>query len=472
MPLPAVHWHEGMFLRPQHFQADQRRLVNLLSRSSKWDTHYNWGLRALDLDLDALANDRLVVRSLKARLRDGTLIDVPEDGAVSVVHLKSAFGRDNALTVYLAVPVLQLSRANISVGNANGARFAVDTLDLEDENTGVNPQPVQVRRLNVKLLLSNQDLSGYEVLPLARIKRADRAEAVPQLDTSYIPPLLSCDAWPPLAAGILEQVYDRVGKKLDLLANQVVSRGVSLDSASQGDRLLLEQLRAMNEAYPPLGVEIFAQGMHPLELYIELARLVGRLSPFSAQRRPPELPAYDHDDLATCFWRVKQAIDGLLDIVVEPEYEERPFIGAGLRLQVALEPAWLEAGWQMFVGVCGNLPPEQLVRLLTSGLDMKIGSSERVDEIFRLGEAGLRFTYDHHPPRALPSQPGLVYCQVDRQSQSDEWDRVQRSLSLAVRLNENLIVSNIQGQRTLTIRAAGTTTTLQVTLYVTPKKAV
>jgi type VI secretion system protein ImpJ len=48
---------------------------------------------------------------------------------------------------------------------------------------------------------------------------------------------------------------------------------------------------------------------------------------------------------------------------------------------------------------------------------------------------------------------------------------VQRSLSLAVRLNENLIMSNIQGQRTLSIRVAGTTTTLQITLYVTPQKA-
>ena len=245
---------------------------------------------------------------------------------------------------------------------------------------------------------------------------------------------------------------------------------MTLDSATQGDRLLLEQLRAMNEAYPPLGIELFAQGVHPLPLYVELARLIGKLSPFSAQRRPPELPPYDHDDLATCFWRAKQAIDALLDIVVEPEYEERPFIGAGLRMQVALEPAWLESGWQLFVGVHGSLPAEQLVRLLTSGLDMKIGSSERVDEIFRLGEAGLKFNYAHHPPRSLPAQPGLVYCQVDRESQTDEWDRVQRSLSLAVRLNENLIVSNIQGQRTLNIRVGGTTTTLQVTLYVTPKK--
>ena len=152
MPIPAVHWHEGMFLRPQHFQTDHRRLSHQMARSGKWDCHYNWGLRSLELDLDALANYRLVLRSLKARLRDGTLVDVPDDGNLGVLDLKNAFGRDNSLTVYLAVPVLQLSRSNISGGGTtNGARFAVDTLELEDENTGLNPQPVQVRRLKDRI---------------------------------------------------------------------------------------------------------------------------------------------------------------------------------------------------------------------------------------------------------------------------------------------------------------------------------
>jgi type VI secretion system protein ImpJ len=307
------------------------------------------------------------------------------------------------------------------------------------------------------------------VLPIARIKRADRAEAVPQLDESYIPPLLACDAWKPLEAGILQQTYDRIGKKLQLLSSQIVSRGMSFDSQGQGDRLLFEQLRVMNAAYAPLGVQAFAQGVHPLEMYRELCRIVGHLAIFGATRAVPELPQYDHDDLGTCFWRVKQYIDALLDVVIEPEYKERPFVGAGLRMQVALEPAWLEAGWQMFVGVKGSLPAEQCVQLLTRGLDMKIGSSDRADEIFRLGQAGLKFAFANIPPRALPSQPGLVYFQVDRGSQAEEWNKVERSLSLAIRLNENLIVSNIQGQHALTIKVGGQTTTMEFALYVTPK---
>src|SRR5919197_942050 len=101
----AVNWHEGMFLRPQHFQAADRFWHDQVRQSSQWDVHYNWGLRAVTLDADAL-------RSYRA--------DSPRDG-------------------------------------------------LFDENTGQNARPVQLRRLNLRLLASTQDPSGYEVLPIARV---------------------------------------------------------------------------------------------------------------------------------------------------------------------------------------------------------------------------------------------------------------------------------------------------------------
>ena len=154
MTTRAVHWHEGMFLRPHHFQTAQRHQDHVNARSGKWDVHYNWGIRAIELDLDALANYRLVVRSLEARLRDGTPVAIPEDGLLPAVELKAAFEQHAAVTVFLAVPLLHLGRANAAAGAGSEARFLLDTQELEDENTGVNPQPLQVRLLNLKLMLS------------------------------------------------------------------------------------------------------------------------------------------------------------------------------------------------------------------------------------------------------------------------------------------------------------------------------
>src|SRR5207237_7192345 len=83
MSEPAVNWHEGMFLRPHHFQAAARHHHDQLRQAGRWDVHYNWGLRAVEIDPDALRNYRFVVPRLQARPRDGTLVRVPQAGPLA-----------------------------------------------------------------------------------------------------------------------------------------------------------------------------------------------------------------------------------------------------------------------------------------------------------------------------------------------------------------------------------------------------
>ena len=285
---------------------------------------------------------------------------------------------------------------------ADGVRYVVDTQMLEDENTGVNPQPIKVRRLNLKLLLSTQDHSGYEVDPARPGHQVDQGRGAAAARRVVHPAGARLRRL--AAAGGGHPPGDlRPDRQEDRAAGRPGRRrGTSGSTATrQGDPLIFAQLRELNEAYARLGVLAFAEGVHPLEAYLELAQLVGQLSIFGATRRPPDLPRYDHDDLGGCFYRVKQHIDALLDILVEPDYKERPFIGAGLRMQVALEPAWLESVWEMYIGVQSPLDADECIRLLTKPgqLDMKVGSSDRVDTIFRMGLAGLRFAHSQNPPR-------------------------------------------------------------------------
>src|SRR5262249_46764575 len=283
-----------------------------------------------------------------ARLRDGTLVSIPEDGLLPALDLKPVFDRESAVTLFLAVPMLQLGRVNVADrGVSEGGRFVLDSQQLEDENTGINPQGIQVRLLNLRLLLSTQDHAGYEVLPIARFQKSARADAVPELDETYIPPVLACDAWKSLDAGILQVIYHQIGKAVEQHALLVTKGDIGFDSTSQGDRLIFERLRVLNEAYAFLGTQVFAQGIHPLASYLELCRIVGQMSIFSEERRPPELYKYDHDNLGKCFYRIKQLLQALLETDAR-SYKERPFVGQALRIQVTdLEPAWMEEAWQM-----------------------------------------------------------------------------------------------------------------------------
>jgi type VI secretion system protein ImpJ len=466
----AVHWHEGMFLRPHQLQAASRHAAHQLFLTSAWDHTYYWGLRSFDLERDALANHRFVVNRLRLRLRDGTLIHVPDDALLPALDLKPHMEREGVLTISLAVPLVALTRANVAAAQADGpgGRYLVDTVALEDENTGVNPQQVQLRRLNLKLLTSSQDSAGYATLPLARIEKSGGADATPQLHMAYIPPLLACDAWAPLHKGILQSTYDLLGRKIEQLSDQVVTRGIAIESQAAGDARIVGQLRVMNEIYSLLHVIAFAEGIHPLTAYYELCRAVGQLCIFGSPPRPPQLPSYDHDNLGYCFFQLKKHLDAYIEGVKPPDYEVVPFEGIGKRMQVTLQPRWLLGQWQMFVGVKSSLAIDEVNSLLTKGqLDMKIGSSEKVERIFQMGLQGLKFGHKPEPevPRALPRTAGLIYYQVSRDS--EEWANVGQSLTLAIRLNEHRIAGDIQGQRTLTIRRAnGQPTSMDFALYV------
>src|SRR4051794_14821908 len=58
MTARAVHWHEGMFLRPQQFQAAERHAHELLARTSRWDVHHGWGVHRVEWEPEALATYR------------------------------------------------------------------------------------------------------------------------------------------------------------------------------------------------------------------------------------------------------------------------------------------------------------------------------------------------------------------------------------------------------------------------------
>jgi type VI secretion system protein ImpJ len=474
MPNGEVHWYEGMFLRQHHFLAEHRQIVKLMQLDEKWSVHHNWGLRSIKLNTDALGNFRFVVSELTARLRDGTTIEVPDDGALPELDLKPALEANRKVTVYLGVPLLRSSHPNVAPESpSNNQRYYVITRQVDDENLGVNPQPLAFRRLNLRLLASTQDLSGYETIPLARVERSDRAEATPHLDSSFIPPVLACDAWPELSLGVLQHIYDRIGRKVEKLAGQAVSRGISLDNLdtlSQRGALSFAQLRVFNEALAYLSNLAFVEGIHPLPAYMELCRLVGQLSIFQATRRPPDLPRYNHDDLGGCFHRIRAYIDELVDIAPEPDYQERDFIGHGLRMQVDIDPTWLDRSIPMYIGVVSPLEPDQCARELER-LSTKVGSADRVEMIYRRRDVGLQFTQVpvSSLPQALPRDAGpsnwLTYFQINRELQQNEWQAVESSRTLAIRFKEDILVGKMEGERQVTLRLSSDMT-FRFTLYV------
>ena len=88
MRYPPVHWYEGLFLQPHHFQAADRNLAELMQSSLEFHHPYYYGIRSLEYGPEALANHQFEVRSLRARMRDGTIIDLDPGQQLDRLDLK------------------------------------------------------------------------------------------------------------------------------------------------------------------------------------------------------------------------------------------------------------------------------------------------------------------------------------------------------------------------------------------------
>lgn len=465
-----VHWYEGMFLRPQHFQAAERYWSERISTSDQWDNQYNYGLAQLDLSRESLANSQVQIASCRARMRDGTLISINVGQEPDRVDLKEVFADESAVTIYLAVPKLSMGRSNVSTGLNGPSRYRESALAIQDESKGGNDATVEFRNLNLRVLLSTDDLSGYEVLPIARVKRAGTEEATPQIDDDYIPPLISVDCWQPLSLEIVRAIFDIIGEKMDVLSQRAIERRMSFSSQQPGDLDDMLMLMALNQAYSALHCLTYAQTVHPFLMYMELVRVVGQLSIFGDDRRIDDIPQYDHDDLATIFRWVKIKIETLLGSRKKLEYEQRYFVGTDKGMQVSFEPEWLHSNWEWYVGINGhNVSESDCRELLRPGkLHWKLASATQADLVFKHGLPGVEMLELNKAPRALPPH-GWIYYEILRDNAA--WKDVLATETLAMRFTDTIIgnLDKLKGQRKLEVMQGDKRAILEFALFAVPK---
>jgi type VI secretion system protein ImpJ len=424
-----VHWFEGMFLKPHHFQASDRYLRERLRESEDWLHPHDWGLRSVRFDEDAVANYSLRLLACRVRFKDGTTLNVPEEATIDPLELRSALGQTAETMVYLAIPAWQDSRANAERAHSEqNPRFLVSSLERPDENTGGDEEEIEFRHLQSRLLLEEQVTNGYEILPLARINRSGSPQAPPRIDRTYVPPILGVDAWAPLHEEV-QALFRQIEAWIDQEATQLVGRRIAFDSQVLGDAERILRLSVLNAASALFQSVIFTQGLHPLLMYQELCRLLGQLSIFGETRRPIKVPGYDHDNIGPIYWEVITEIRRLLGELGQVPFHKRYFKLEGRRFMVHLDADWTLDTTRMYIGVETTELTDSECDELMKGSDWKLGSAEQVGTIFDRAEQGLKMEPLNRIPPALPM--GFVYFDVVRHPVY--WKEVVRTRTLGLR---------------------------------------
>lgn len=421
-----VIWTEGLFLQPQHFQQHDRHLAAQASARLAATASYGWGLQSLALDGAALALGKVAVIAAKGVMPDGVAFDIASQDPAPAALDVPADTRDQLVVLALALP-----RPGVAETDAEGdagsmpPRFHAAEVEVGDSNvTGQRVAPLQIGRLNLRIMLARDCEEGYATLGICRVveRLADNKLV---LDTTYVPPTLDC-AGNDILSGHLRELHGLLHQRGEALAARLAQPGRA-GVGEIADFLLLE---AINRQEPLVAQWRQTSLLHPRDFYFLGCALAGELSTFREKRRPTPMPAYLHDDPARCFKPLMDDLRLSLSMVMEQTaipipLQERKY---GVRVAIIADVE-LQRTAQFVLAVNAQLPGDALrARFPTQ---VKIGTVERIRDLVNLQLPGVTLRPLPVAPRQIPYHAGFSYFELETRG-NDMWKQLETSGGMAM----------------------------------------
>ncbi|WGS45881.1 type VI secretion system baseplate subunit TssK [Burkholderia sp. JSH-S8] len=425
-----VVWSEGLFLRPQLFQQQERYFEHFAHRRSAALGPFFWGFGRYEIDRESLSFGKLVLRNGAGVFPDGTPFDVPGDTQPPPPLTIAPEHQDQV--IYLAVPLRVPNAEETSFTEDGGslARYLAFDEELRDSNAvGQTPKLVQLSKLRLRLLPEKELTQSWIGLALTRVKTLEADGSVSLHTTEHIPPVTGYGANPLLREWAL-QLHGLAKLRADALANRLSGSDGRAGAAEVADYLLLQVLNR----YEPL-LEHICQidETAPLVLYRELAMLAGELSTYvrPQARRPNGAPGYDHAQLYASIKPLVDEVHILLNQVLIRSAQPIPLAEQGHGVRVASLLSGELGGYSSLVLAVGaQMPPDVLQQQFAAAT--KISQPQRLPELIRSHLPGLTMSPLPVPPRQIPFNSGYVYFELSRTGPF--WEQIARQGGLAMHI--------------------------------------
>lgn len=425
-----VLWKEGMFLQPQHFQQEQRYVLNTINTRIAAYQPYYFGLTEIQIDRDALSNDLITLVRCCGVLPDGTNFSIPrEDGQPVSRSFSDHFTHDQQnLDFYLALPLMVEGRANViaSGGGENlPCRYKNKVVPVVDDVFGGQRKEIDVGGANYCILFGDESLDSYSTLQIGRLKRTPNGQV--ELDGSFIPALLQI--------GTSAQLMNYLRSLMELLLAKCSSLGQGRKQVeggfaefSGGEETAFRLLGTISTFTPLLNNILYSSLIHPYELYTTMTMLAGGLSTFSADISVKNFPRYEHLNPMLTFGSLIKIIRRILEADISAGCISLTIsqINQATYTAEVPDPRLLTSA-KFFVGVSAKVPEKELIIGVLQRI--KMCSRDRIDLLISSAMPGLQLFHTSHPPEGLSTKPGFVYFSLDQQSQF--WKVMQSSSSIA-----------------------------------------
>lgn len=420
-----VVWSEGMFLNPQHFQQQERYIEGLVNGKFSAQGAYSWGIQEFQVDQKLLGLGKVSLVSAQGILPDGTPFNFPDiDEPPAVVDIPE--NTQNTI-LYLCLPVRRQGAKDVAIDDSTQslARYVQKEQEIRDVTSdSADSINIDVGRLNLRLLLASDDLSGYVCIGLLKISEIRDDKSI-TIDDAYIPTCLDCKKSPRIV-GYLTEIIGLLHSRAEAIAGRLadVNQG---GTAEVADYMLLQLI---NRIEPRMRHMAHINGLHPVDLFAQIVQMVGELSTFTASSKRTEVfPGYLHDDLESTFVPVVNSLRNSFSTVHEQTAISLELVDKKYGIRVAEIVDRSLIGSATFVlAAKADLPEESIRSHLPA--QIKIGPVERIRQLVNAAMPGIGLKALPVAPRQIPFHSGYAYFELE--PQSEFWKELKHSGGFAI----------------------------------------
>lgn len=433
--IPQIHWHEGLFLQPHHFQHMQRQVQEQFAEERRLARPYAYGVAEFQLSPSSLENLLVEFQRLTAVMPSGLVVDVPGNADLSAANIEEHFKASAApITLWLGVPTWHANQGNV-LETAEGAfaqerrLYRVKEVERCDENTGENALVLPTRRINARLLTEGEDRTNLETMPLLRVGRGslDEQGGAPRLDASFIPPCLKVTGFGGLVNLSRETIGVVVGARQELAA-LASAGGLKSESLVGGQLDQLLRLMCVSRAAARLESLMQAPALSPFDLYLELKGALAELGVLRAEREGAQAQPYDHNNLALVFQDLREKLETALTGISKQPYTEIKFAREDRCFAAEVQSQQLSEASAVFLGIRTQTDPKTLTQLVEDVDRFKLMCKSMAYSLVR----GIPLQEEKFPPPGLPTKVGLCYYRLLPDQNRSMWERISEEQEMAL----------------------------------------
>lgn len=427
--LQPVVWSKGVFLSPQHLQAQDRFFEDSLRFTIESLSFRGWGFSTLQIESASISEGQLQIGVASGLFPDGLAFDIGGTDVAPHSRILDECFREggSACTFFLAIPQTRRGGVNIAPERTGLAtRFYSELQIFRDENSSGQEKPVSLARRNLQIVAEGENMEGLITLPLARVVKTEAGRYA--LDPEFISPALNIRANERLMTilrGLLEVLVSRSSQ----LTGVRRQRNQSLADFSASDVANFWLLYTINTHLPVFQQMMQSPHVHPETLYSQMLALCGALTTFSRDISPLDLPRYEHEKLGSCFQQLELQLISLLNTVIPSRFTSLPLRQVRESVYATdIERDEYLASFRFYLAIAAEIPAADLIARTPSLV--KVCSATHLDTLIRQALPGVPMTHLPSPPPEIPVKLHYQYFSLDRAGAA--WEAIRRARNFGV----------------------------------------